>query len=84
MTRRILILAVLILLAQPVFAEEEDWNKYDGSHFIIYYKNAPMDFAKNVAETAESLYDEITRNLGFTRYHGWARDERASIYIYDD
>ncbi len=84
MTRKILILFAFILFAQPVLAAEEEWHKYDSSHFIIYYKNAPTDFAKNVAETAESLYDEITRNLGFTRYHGWSRDDRAVIYIYDD
>ena len=27
---------------------------------------------------------EITSDLGFTRYKGWNRDERAKIYIYDN
>lgn len=33
---------------------------------------------------AEYYYEEITRNMGFTRYKGWNWDERAKIYIYDD
>ena len=63
---------------------EEEWEERKGNHFIIYYKNAPLDFIKSVEEMAEYYYDEITRNMGFTRYKGWTWDERAKIYIYDN
>ncbi len=65
-------------------AEGEPWKKYDSRYFVIYYKNAPLDFVKNVSETASQLYDEIPRNLGFMRYRGWQMEDRAMIYIYDD
>jgi hypothetical protein len=65
-------------------AAEPGWQEYRTRHFLIYYKKAPMDFIKSVESEAEGYYEEITRNLGFTRYHGWTYDDRAKIYIYDD
>ena len=61
-----------------------DWTKYRCQHFNIYYKDAPIDFIKTVEKAAEDYYDEITRNLGFTRYKSWSWDDRAIIYIYRD
>ncbi|MDO8580561.1 MAG: peptidase MA family metallohydrolase [Candidatus Omnitrophota bacterium] len=61
----------------------EEWKEYKKSHFIIYYQSAPFDFVENVEQSAERYYEDIARNLGFTRYKGWAWDERAKIYIYD-
>ncbi|MDP2654030.1 MAG: peptidase MA family metallohydrolase [Candidatus Omnitrophota bacterium] len=60
------------------------WQEYRCTHFLIYYKNVPMDFVKEVEEAAEGYYSAITRNLGFTRYQGWAFEGRAKIFIYDD
>lgn len=68
----------------PAHAQQEEWKERKGSHFIIYYKNAPADFIKSVEEMAEYYYEEITRNMGFTRYKNWSWDGRAKIYIYDD
>jgi len=59
------------------------WKEYKNQHFVIYYKEAPLDFVKTVGKSAEEYYSEITRNLGFTRYKGWTWDRRAKIYIYD-
>lgn len=73
----------ILLLGTTTLEAADEWNKYDSRHFVIYYQQAPQNFVENVAETAESLYDEITSNLGFVRYHGWGRDERAKIYIYN-
>ena len=88
MKSKIITLSVLIAFLGPtsLYAkkEEEKWNEHKGSHFIIYYKNAPQDFVKSVEDSAEQYYDEITSNLGFTRYESWSFDDRASIYIYDD
>jgi len=78
----LILLFALICTGMPVCAEE--WNEYKRTHFIIYYKKAPLDFVKTVEETAEQYYREIAENLGFTRYKGWSWDDRAIIYIYDD
>lgn len=60
------------------------WKEHkQRSHFIIYYKEAPLDFIETVAESAEQYYEEIARDLGYTRYVGWTWDDRAKIYIYD-
>ena len=82
---RIFVLTVCLaaMFWDPAHAEEE-WQERKGNHFIVYYKNAPLDFIKSVEEMAEYYYEEITRNMGFTRYKGWTWDERAKIYIYDN
>jgi len=77
-----LIFFILFISGTSVYAQE--WKEYKCLHFIIYYKEAPEDFVKSVEQMSEDYYDEITRNLGFTRYKGWTWDERAKIYIYDD
>ena len=83
-------LAVTFLLSTFCTAQahakenEKDWQKYSRNHFIIYYKEAPLDFVKTVHEAAERYYKEIAKNLGFTRFESWSWDERAKIYIYDD
>jgi len=73
---------IILLSAVPIYAEE--WKEHKGRHFVIYYQSAPIDFVEEVEKTAEQYYEEITRDLGFTRYKGWTWDERAQIYIYDD
>lgn len=65
-------------------ADNDQWKKYNSRYFVICYKNAPVDFVKNVAQTAQELYEQIPRNLGFIRYRGWTYEQRALIYIYDD
>jgi len=77
-----LILFVFIFAAAG-FGEEK-WQEHSSSHFLIYYREAPIDFIKTVEENAEEYYSEITSNLGFTRYDSWTWDKRAKIYIYDD
>lgn len=79
---------ILLLCALGIFiagiAVAEEWQEYKQEHFIIYYQEAPIDFVKEVEKAAETYYNEITRNLGFTRYKGWTWDERAKIYIFND
>lgn len=76
------VIACLLLCGKTVFAD--DWKEFKKNHFIIYYKNAPIGFVESVDEMAEYYYTEITKNLGFVRYEGWAWDKRAKIYIFDD
>ena len=73
-----------LVLTDLSLAASQEWKEYKKNHFIIYYKNAPMDFVQSVDRNAERYYEEVARNLGFTRYRGWIGDERARIYIYDD
>lgn len=80
----ILSIGFVFIFAHLGFGENSAWNKKEDRHFVIYYQNAPHDFVENVAQTAEELYTEITRNLGFVRYQNWSFEERAKIYIYDD
>lgn len=83
--KRILFASLMLaFLSGPVSAKQGDWNRYDSRYFVIYYRNAPLDFVKNVAETAEELYSEIARSLGFMRYRSWGAEERGVIYIHDD
>lgn len=85
MIKQIFITLFLLVFATSAQAKsDEDWNKYDTRYFIIYYKNAPVDFVKNVAETAGELYSDIAQTIGFTRYNSWSYEDRAKIYIYDD
>lgn len=87
MILKIIIYLFFILYPGPdVFGAPEalKWNEKKSTHFIIYYKKAPLDFVQSLEEMAEYYYEDITRNLGFTRYKGWSYDNRAKIYIYDD
>lgn len=80
-----LILTITVaVFTRPALAQEDKWEEYKGQHFIIYYKDAPEDFIKSIESMAEHYYEEITQNLGFTRYKSWSWDERAKIFIYRD
>jgi len=80
-----LVVILMLLLTYPSLAEsKEKWHEYKRNHFIIYYIDAPRGFVETVEDMAETYYDDITKNLGFTRYKGWTWDQRAKIYIYDD
>ncbi|MFH1360069.1 MAG: peptidase MA family metallohydrolase [Candidatus Omnitrophota bacterium] len=79
-----LLTLILFLFGLNPASAADNWKEYRSSHFILYYDEAPEDFIKSVAETAENYYYEITKNLGFYRTESWSWDQRAQIYIYDD
>ena len=80
----ILIVLVGMCFRSTVSFAAEEWRERKARHFRVYYQNAPLDFVKEVEDTAEDYYGKIADNLGFTRYEGWNYDRRASIYIFDD
>ncbi len=83
--KRTVVLSLFLIFGLTARADAADnWRKLNSSHFVIYYKEAPLDFVKSVSETAEELYHEIPRNLGFIRYNGWKYENRVAIYIYND
>jgi hypothetical protein len=44
-----------------------------------------MEHAKEILTKAEAYYDNVTEELGITRFEGfWTWDARVKIYMYDD
>jgi hypothetical protein len=83
--RKIIFLCVFLLFSQKIaVAADDTWKEFRSEHFVIYYQEAPLTFVEDVAEAAGREYEDIARNLGFTRYQGWTWDKRAKIYIFDD
>lgn len=74
---------VLVAFSSSVLAGEK-WNERRAAHFLIYYKDTPMDFVRSVEGAAEDEYREITASLGFRREQNWMSENRAKIYIYED
>ena len=81
---KLIFLFLAVFLNYSTAGADDKWEETHSRHFFIYYKDAPADFVQNVEEAAENYYDEITRNLGFSRYEPWSYEERAKIYIYQD
>ena len=54
-------------------------------HFIIYAREVPAGYLDDLVTKAEAYYQQITEQLGFTRFEGfWTWDQRAKIYLYND
>lgn len=62
----------------------DNWSVAKSTHFIVYYKEAQLDFIEELIEKSEYYYDEIADDLGFRRFEFWLWDNRAKVYIYDD
>lgn len=68
--------------AQPA---QGSWEVEKSDHFIVYFRGAPPRYLDQLIARAERHYDQITAQLGFTRFDGfWTWDERAKIYLYPD
>jgi len=66
-----------------VFAQEQEWNIFKSSHFLIYYHQAPERLLDQLTQKAEGYYSEITDEFGFNRSNFWTWDNRAKIYLFD-
>jgi hypothetical protein len=84
MKRFILYLLVILISYNVVHATEDDWKKASSTHFLVYYKNAPEDFIKQLIDKSEDYYNKIAQDLGFTRFNFWLWENRAKIYIHDN
>jgi hypothetical protein len=82
MKKTIFVIWAILSFSAAVFGTEE-WQQLKSDHFIIFYKSTPEDFAKKVADAAESYYNKIAEDLGFSRFNFWLWDNRAKIYIHD-
>ena len=89
-----IILVILFLSSGPfciasnissINVDESYWNTKKGEHFVVYYRNAPIEYVDQVISFAETYYASVTTELGFTRFDQfWTWDNRAKIYLYDD
>jgi hypothetical protein len=60
------------------------WNIKKSDHFIVYYRDARLEDVSQIIEYAERYYDNITSQLGFTRFEGfWTWDARVKVYLYN-
>ncbi len=82
MKRLFFVLVFLSLFSGRLFAAE--FSEKKSTHFIVYYKDIPEEFADTVIEYGERYYNELTEKLGFTRFDYWTWENRAKIYIYPD
>ncbi len=83
----VMTLVMIAFAAAPsliLAADTEGWTEKRSQHFLIYSRDVPSDFVKEVVDAAEEYYVSITRNFGFTRFESWAYEDRAKIYIYKD
>ena len=83
MRRPLLLLgSVLVLAGRGAPSDEVPWQLLKGKHFLVSYQKDKA-FAHKVLQRAESDYDRITQELGFTRRDGfWLWDRRVRILIY--
>ena len=84
MRKRIVFFWLCISVLFITCAYAQIWQENRSTHFIVYYKNAPEYFIRQVADRAEIYYNNIADDLGFRRYDFWTWDNRAQIYIYDN
>ncbi|MFA6216328.1 MAG: hypothetical protein WDL87_01570 [Candidatus Omnitrophota bacterium] len=84
MKRLFFLLCCITLTHSFAVCAEPAWQQAKSTHFIVHYKNAPLDFVNRSIEKLEACYDRITERLGFRRYNFWLWDNRALIYIHDD
>jgi hypothetical protein len=66
-----------------LFAQEPDWHIVKSTHFLVYYNKASQDSLDRLTQRAEEYYNEITGELGFTRFNFWTWDDRAKVYLFD-
>jgi hypothetical protein len=77
-------ITVSFLVVSTAYSAQREWRVKKSTHFVVYYKNAPLDFIDKVVDAAEDYYREITFDLGFVRHDYWLWEDRAKIYIYED
>ncbi len=82
MKTAIITIACYLTLCSFVFSE--DFSEKKSDHFIVYYKDVPVEFVGTIIDYSERYYNELTQKLGFTRYDYWTWDKRAKIYVYPD
>jgi len=73
---------ILLSCGNGLYARDEEWNVKKSKHFIVYYREAPTEYAGKVARRAEHYYKKIINYLGFSRLDFWTWEKRCKIYLY--
>lgn len=61
-----------------------EWKVKDSTHFLVYHIG-DEEFASAVIVKAESYFEKITRDIGYTRYSNfWLWEGRCRIWIFPD
>ncbi|TAM39788.1 hypothetical protein EPN54_03115 [bacterium] len=81
--RGIKLFIFLFFIPFPLFAGSGDWNVFKSTHFQVYYHTAAEDTLNRLTQRAEEYYNDITEELGFTRFNFWTWEDRAKIYLFD-
>ncbi|MDD5115517.1 MAG: peptidase MA family metallohydrolase [Candidatus Omnitrophica bacterium] len=81
--RRLNWLILFLFLPLAAHAQEQPWQVFKSTHFLIYYKSAKESQLNALAARAENDYNKITDDLGFNRFNFWTWDNRAKIYLFD-
>lgn len=77
-------LLFFILLFCSTYSGASDWKILKSTHFIIHYNKADINFISSLKDSLEGYYQEITEEIGFTRYENfWIWDNRAKVFCYD-
>ncbi|MFA5351386.1 MAG: peptidase MA family metallohydrolase [Candidatus Omnitrophota bacterium] len=77
------ILLIFLFIPFAAFADNQPWQVFKSTHFLIFFKNADEIQLNELAQKAEGYYDKITDDLGFNRFNFWTWDNRARIYLFD-
>jgi hypothetical protein len=60
------------------------WNEIKSDHFILYERGGERRFLDRLLQLAESYYDKMAEELGYSRRGGfWLWDNRCRIYLYE-
>lgn len=90
MMRRIKILFLFFVMVGSIFkaavVQAGSWQQQAGEHFIVYYDSeVTLTWVQEVLRYAETYYDKIAAQIGYSRYQNfWTWDDRAKIIIYPD
>ncbi|MDD5561192.1 MAG: peptidase MA family metallohydrolase [Candidatus Omnitrophica bacterium] len=77
------LLFIFLFLPLSLLAEEQPWQVFKSTHFLVFYKGAKEPQLNELTERAEEYYNKITDDLGFARFNFWTWDDRAKIYLSD-
>lgn len=78
------LLGLIFLFTHPALAE--DWSELKDEHFVVFYPPAQDSaWARKVLWKAESYYEKIATQIGYSRYSDfWTWDERVKIIIFEN
>ncbi|MFA6130022.1 MAG: hypothetical protein WC731_03465 [Candidatus Omnitrophota bacterium] len=78
------LLFIFLFFPLVVLADNQSWQEIKSTHFLVFYKNATEHQLNELTEKAEECYNNITDDLGFSRFNFWIWDNRAKIYLSND